>query len=174
MVRQGWPIWAVLSSEKIHLAGHDLILTVESGWVLARRGGPAQEHLRPAVGNVICSEVSLMDAASVDVLPILRSRRFVQCLLLGPSVLDDILHKVDGRIAASVRWKNCGWSIQVAKVESIVGVASHVHNNEGEMTRRVEHVDVHVVAGQEEGSGGRRDHAIGPTTIDPVFILQGS
>ena len=54
---------------------------------------PAQEHLRPAVCDVVVAEVACVDGASVDVADS-RCRRFVEDLWIGPGVFDDVLDAV--------------------------------------------------------------------------------
>ncbi len=96
-----------------------------------------------------------MDTSRVDVLSTQPSCSLVQDLFLRPSILEDVFHKVARLIPTrSVRRYDGLVGLQIAIVESTIGVDRKVNRDECQMTRRIEDVDVHDRSIDEVGFGG--------------------
>ena len=142
--------------------------------ILACVLGPAEQHLRPTVRDIIIAEVARMNSSSIEVAH-RRRGRLVEDMLLRPRVLDQVLAVVRIRVSArSVRRHNSTWRLEVAVIEGIVCVAGEVDSNKGSVVRRVEDVDVHDLGGIGEEDRGRRTeyHPAGPVRPIPVGVLR--
>lgn len=139
----------------LDLCSDDLVLAglgrgIQTGW-----GSPAYKHPRAPVDDVVGPEVVGMDSSRVDVLATQPSCSLVQDLFFGPSILEDIFHEVARRIPTrSVRRYDGLVGLQIAIVESAVGVDGKVNRDERQMARRIEDINVHDGSIDEVGFGG--------------------
>lgn len=141
---------------------------------------PAQEHLGAALGDVVISEVASMDAARVDVVAGGRGGGFVEDLLFGPGVVEDVLDivivvfvVVGGRGGAGGEGGDDGVrGLEIAVVKGVVRVGSQVDHDEGLVIWGVEHFKVHNRLFDEEGGCSWGQLAGSPGVARPVFILE--
>ena len=78
-------------SYPVDLSSDDLILADKTGWVLAGRCGPADEHLGATIGNIIGPIVPLMNSTGVYVFSAQTLCSFVKDLLIRPFIFIEIL-----------------------------------------------------------------------------------
>lgn len=95
-----------------------------------------------------------MESAGVDVFPTQASCGLVENLLVGPSVLENILYVVIVLVAPRcVRGQDGVICLEVAVIERAIRVDGEIDGNKRQMTRGVEDVNVHYGSVDEEGPG---------------------
>lgn len=96
----------------------------------------------------------------------------VEDFLIRPLVLEDVFNIVRRLVASwNKMWKDALIGLKVAIVEGAIRVSGEVDDDKGQVSRRVEDINVHESTREEVGSGGRSLHAAIPGISIPVREL---